>query len=106
MQALAEFLSARAVGRRIAALDVVLPKIVKAGVPAQAAGGLIDAVERRGKMLDIGVSSAASGPAHLIAHWGHDGWLLWHDVVPKGTRRTGEATLLAACGSTTARASI
>nr|WP_315268617.1 DNA-formamidopyrimidine glycosylase family protein [Microbacterium lemovicicum] len=94
VQALAEFLSARAVGRRIVALDVVLPKIVKAGAPAEAAGGLIDAVERRGKMLDIGVSSA-SGPAHLIVHWVHDGWLLWHDVVPEGIRRTGEATLLA-----------
>ncbi|MFS0732596.1 DNA-formamidopyrimidine glycosylase family protein [Microbacterium sp. 1P10UB] len=94
VQALADFLSARAVGRRIVALDVLLPKIVKAGSPAAAAGGLIDAVGRRGKMLDVALSSGA-GPAHLVVHWGHDGWLLWHDVVPEGTRRSGEATLLA-----------
>jgi len=95
VQALAEFVSARLVGRRISAVDVLLPKALKAGDAAAIIGCRVDAVRRHGKLLDFALHDPTGAGRHLIVHWGHDGWLVWHDVVPDGTRRSGEATLIA-----------
>ena len=35
------------------------------------------------------------GLLHVIVHFGHDGWVLWHDVAPEGLQRAGDATLMA-----------
>jgi formamidopyrimidine-DNA glycosylase len=52
-------------------------------------------VSRLGKMIDISTSDPAGGILHVIVHFGHDGWVLWHDRAPEGLKREGEATLMA-----------
>jgi formamidopyrimidine-DNA glycosylase len=95
VQALAEFVAARAVGRTISAVDVVLARTLKGGDAADLIGCRIVAVVRRGKLLDLALTGAAGVERHLVVHWGHDGWLIWHDVAPKGTTRAGSAALVA-----------
>ncbi|HWI32515.1 MAG TPA: DNA-formamidopyrimidine glycosylase family protein [Microbacterium sp.] len=94
---LASFLDARASGRRIVGVDVALGKIVKtpdAGA-ADLVGATVTGVTRIAKMIDIAVLDAAGAVRHVIVHFGHDGWVIWHDVVPAGITRAGEATLMA-----------
>jgi formamidopyrimidine-DNA glycosylase len=93
VQALAEFVSTRAVGRTISAVEVVLPRTLKAGAAADLIGCRIAAVDRRGKLLDLTLTGEEE--RHLVVHWGHDGWLVWHDTTPAGTRRAGSAALVA-----------
>jgi len=99
VQALVDFLSARVVGQVVRSVDIVLPKALKDGDPAALAGCRITAVVRRGKLIDL-VAGDPDGTTvavayDLIVHWGHDGWVVWHDVVPDGLRRSGDATLMA-----------
>jgi|EndMetStandDraft_7_1072992.scaffolds.fasta_scaffold85583_2 formamidopyrimidine-DNA glycosylase len=99
VQELASFLAAHAVGRDIRSFDVLLPKALKTQHPAPAdlVGRRITGVSRLGKMIDIATADDSGGALHVIVHFGHDGWTLWHDVVPEGVKRAGEATLMARC---------
>ena len=96
VEELAAFLTARTAGRRIQSIDVMLPKALKTQHPAPS--DLTDArilrVVRRGKMIDI-VATAGEKPVHVIVHFGHDGWVLWHGLAPEGAKRAGDATLMA-----------
>lgn len=93
---LASFLTAHAAGRVITAFEILLPKAVKTAQPAPGdlVGRRIDEVVRRGKMIDIEAGSTQDH-LHAIVHFGHDGWVLWHDAAPGGSRRAGDATLTA-----------
>jgi formamidopyrimidine-DNA glycosylase len=50
---------------------------------------------RIAKMIDLSVMGPAGAEWHVVVHFGHDGWVLWHDAVPEGGERAGEATLMA-----------
>src|SRR4051794_23702713 len=97
VQELANFLDAHATGLAIASVDVLLLKALKTQSPPIGAlvGAQVTSVSRIAKMLDVAVSSAQDGALHTIVHFGHDGWVLWHDVAPVDLTRAGEATLMA-----------
>lgn len=97
VQELANFLDAHATGRAIATVDVLLPKALKTSSPPIGAlvGARVTAVARIAKMLDIAVETTSDGILHAIVHFGHDGWVLWHDTAPADLKRAGEATLMA-----------
>ncbi|HEX5858709.1 MAG TPA: DNA-formamidopyrimidine glycosylase family protein [Microbacterium sp.] len=94
---LAAFLTARTAGRRIRAFDVAIAKIVKTNEqqPGALEGCRITGVARIAKMIDVAMVDTGGAEWHVIVHFGHDGWVVWHDTVPDGMARTGEATLMA-----------
>ena len=97
VQALVEFIGGRVVGATVTGIDVLLPKALKTQHPPVSAliGCRVAGVRRHGKMLDLATEQDDGTPLHLVVHWGHDGWLLWHDQVPDGLKKAGEATLMA-----------
>ena len=97
VQELASFLTAHTIGREVRAVDVLLPKALKTQHPAPAdlVGRRIHRVSRSGKMIDIATIADGDDVLHVIVHFGHDGWVLWHDIAPDGLKRAGEATLMA-----------
>ncbi|MFF4771855.1 Fpg/Nei family DNA glycosylase [Microtetraspora fusca] len=76
VEALAEFLRERAVGRVIAAVDVVAFQALKTvDPPVTALGGLtVTGVARHGKFLDLDCDGT-----HLVTHLARGGWLRWRD---------------------------
>lgn len=94
---LASFLNARASGRIITSVEVMLPKALKTHdlTPADLVGRRIVNIVRRGKMIDIAAVTNENDVLHAIIHFGHDGWVLWHDIAPEGSKRAGDATLMA-----------
>ena len=97
VQELASFLTVHTRGREVSAFDVLLPKALKTQHPAPAdlVGRRITGVSRLGKMIDIATVDDSGDALHVIVHFGHDGWAIWHDTVPEGLKRAGEATLMA-----------
>ena len=97
VQELASFLTAHTTDREVRAVDVLLPKALKTQHPAPAdlVGRRIAGVSRSGKMIDIATIADGDDVLHVIVHFGHDGWVLWHDIAPDGLKRAGEATLMA-----------
>jgi formamidopyrimidine-DNA glycosylase len=97
VQELASFLTAHTTGRTVGSFDVVLPKALKSSQPSprDLVGRRIARVSRVGKMIDVATIDAAGIPLHVIVHFGHDGWVLWHDLVPEDLKRAGDATLMA-----------
>ena len=97
VQELASFLTAHTIGREVRAVDVLLPKALKTQHPAPAdlVGRRIAGVSRLGKMIDIATIADGDDVLHVIVHFGHDGWVLWHEIAPDGLKRAGEATLMA-----------
>jgi formamidopyrimidine-DNA glycosylase len=81
----------------VGSFDVVLPKALKTSQPSPGdlVGRRITRVSRVGKMIDVATLDAAGAPLHVIVHFGHDGWVLWHDLVPEDLKRAGDATLMA-----------
>jgi formamidopyrimidine-DNA glycosylase len=100
VQELASFLADHTTGREIRSFDVLLPKALKTQDPPveDLVGRRITGVARLGKMIDIATVDASGGILHVIVHFGHDGWVLWHDVMPGGLKRAGDATLMARVG--------
>jgi formamidopyrimidine-DNA glycosylase len=96
VQELASFLRAHTTGRVVRTANVLLPKALKTTDPPLEAlvGGRITDVQRLGKMIDI-VTVADGHDLHVIVHFGHDGWVLWHERAPEDLKRAGEATLMA-----------
>jgi formamidopyrimidine-DNA glycosylase len=97
VQELASYLNAHAGGHEISTADVLLPKALKTTHPEP--GDLVDrriaAVTRLGKMIDIETIDSGGSILHVIVHFGHDGWVLWHALAPEGLKRAGDATLMA-----------
>lgn len=96
---LTSYLTRRVAGRTVTGIDVVVGKALKTRHPSPVdlVGARIRGVQRRGKMIDIELLPAETTDAavHAVVHFGHDGWILWHDRAPEGLARTGEATLMA-----------
>ena len=94
---LAAYLTGHAAGREVRSFDVVLPKSLKTQhpAPAELTGRRIVSVSQIGKMIDIATVDDEGDELHVVVHFGHDGWVLWHDRAPEGLKRAGEATLMA-----------
>lgn len=92
VQALANDLSDRLVGRAIGRLDVVAFAALKTFDPPPSAlqGLFLDGVSRFGKFLDI-----EAGGLHLIMHLARGGWVRWREEVPAAPPRPGKSPLAA-----------
>ena len=90
VQALADFLTERAVGHVVARVEVAAVSVLKTyDPPITSLGGLtIVAVTRRGKFLDFDVSGL-----HLVTHLARAGWLQWRDSLPSAPAKPGRAPL-------------
>ena len=77
VQSLAEFLSARTIGRHVRTFEVRDPRVQKARPAPDPAGARINGVVRFGKYLDID-----AGHTHLVFSLGRHGWITWHDRMP------------------------
>jgi len=86
VQALADFLVDRAVGRVVARIDVAAISVLKTfDPPVTALPGLeISGARRWGKFLDIDVSGL-----HLVTHLSRAGWLHWRDSLPAQPPKPG-----------------
>ncbi|MEU8268588.1 DNA-formamidopyrimidine glycosylase family protein [Sphaerisporangium sp. NPDC049002] len=76
VESLAEFLRERAVGRPVAAVDVVAFQALKTVDPpvTSLAGLTVTSVARHGKFLDLDCDGL-----HFITHLARGGWLRWRD---------------------------
>jgi len=90
VQALADVLVDRAVGRVVAAVHPVAVNVLKTvDPPPSALAGLeIEGVARHGKFLDLTV-----GGLHLVVHLARAGWLQWKPAQPAAPPRPGKGPL-------------
>ncbi len=90
VEALAEFLRQRAVGRVVARVDIGSISVLKTyDPPPTALGGLtVTAVARHGKFLDLDVDGL-----HLVFHLARAGWLRWSDNLPTTPVKPGKSPL-------------
>ena len=90
VEALASFLTERAVGRVIARVDVVAISVLKTYDPPPTAlhGLTLTSVRRRGKFLDLDIDGL-----HLVTHLARAGWLHWKDTLPAVPPRPGKGPL-------------
>lgn len=90
VEALAEFLAGRAVGRAVAGVDVAALNALKTyDPPPTALGGLtVTGVSRHGKFLDLDVDGL-----HLVVHLARAGWLRWSESLPKAAPRPGRSPI-------------
>jgi len=90
VEALAEFLRGRAVGRVVARVDVAAFSVLKTyDPPVTALSGLtITDVSRHGKFLDLDVDGI-----HLVMHLARAGWLRWKEQQPPGVAQPGKSPL-------------
>ncbi|MEJ5914282.1 Fpg/Nei family DNA glycosylase [Pseudokineococcus sp. 1T1Z-3] len=87
VEALADFLRERAVGRVVAGVEVAAISVLKtyAPPPTALAGLEVLSADRHGKWLDLGVDGL-----HLVWHLSRGGWLRWYDAVPERPARPGK----------------
>src|SRR4051794_3339217 len=87
VQALADFLTDRAVGHVVARVDVASINVLKTfDPPVSALQGLeLTGVTRHGKFLDLDVSGV-----HLVTHLARAGWLHWRDQLPSVPPKPGK----------------
>ncbi|HEU5034979.1 MAG TPA: DNA-formamidopyrimidine glycosylase family protein [Mycobacteriales bacterium] len=90
VQALVDFLTARAVGQVVARVDVASISVLKTfDPPINAIQGLeITAASRHGKFLDLDVSGV-----HLVVHLARAGWLHWRDSLPPAPPKPGKGPI-------------
>ncbi|CAM3747550.1 Fpg/Nei family DNA glycosylase [Nocardioides zeicaulis] len=93
VEALAQDLRGRLVGRAISRVDLAAFSALKTFDPPLHAlhGTLVDGVTRHGKFLDIDASGV-----HLVVHLARAGWIRWRDEVPALPARPGGKNPLAA----------
>jgi formamidopyrimidine-DNA glycosylase len=86
VEALAEFLGARAVGRPVSRVEVGSVAVLKTfDPPPEALLGLhVDSASRRGKFLVLGV-----GGLSLVVHLARLGWLQWRDELSAARLKLG-----------------
>jgi formamidopyrimidine-DNA glycosylase len=92
VEALAAFLTERAVGRVVARVDLAAFSVLKTyDPPVSSLQGLeITGVTRHGKFLDLDVSGL-----HLVVHLARAGWLRWSDALSPVPPRIGKGPLAA-----------
>jgi formamidopyrimidine-DNA glycosylase len=92
VEALADVLRERAVGRVVARVDVAAISALKTyDPPVTSLGGLtVTGVARHGKFLDLDVDGL-----HLVVHLARAGWLQWRDPLPTAPPRAGGKSPLA-----------
>jgi DNA-formamidopyrimidine glycosylase len=92
VEALADVLRERAVGRVVARVDVAAISALKTyDPPVTSLGGLtVTGVARHGKFLDVDVDGL-----HLVVHLARAGWLQWRDPLPTAPPRPGGKSPLA-----------
>nr|WP_231135203.1 DNA-formamidopyrimidine glycosylase family protein [Motilibacter deserti] len=90
VEALARFLTERAVGRTVARVDVSAISVLKTyDPPVTSLGGLeIASATRHGKFLDLDVSGL-----HMVIHLARAGWLRWKESQPAVPPRPGKGPL-------------
>jgi formamidopyrimidine-DNA glycosylase len=90
VEALAAFLTQRAVGRVVATVWPVAINVLKTydPPPTALAGTEITGARRFGKFLDIDVSGL-----HLVTHLARAGWLQWKEKQPTAPPRPGKGPL-------------
>ncbi|MFI7277519.1 DNA-formamidopyrimidine glycosylase family protein [Streptomyces sp. NPDC049879] len=97
VEALREFLTGHAVGRRVTRATPVAFHVLKTYDPPLSAveGGTVTAVARHGKFLDLAVEppGAPDGPLHLVVHLARAGWLRWQDELPTAPPKPGKGPL-------------
>ncbi|MFZ0324709.1 MAG: DNA-formamidopyrimidine glycosylase family protein [Actinomycetes bacterium] len=92
VEALADFLRERLVGRVVARVDVASISALKTYDPpvTSLAGLQITGVGRRGKFLDIDADGV-----HLVVHLARAGWLRWKETLPPAPPRPSAKNPLA-----------
>ena len=92
VEALAAFLTERAVGRVVARVDLAAFSVLKTyDPPVTSLQGLeVTGVSRQGKFLDLDVSGL-----HLVVHLARAGWLRWSDALSPTPPRIGKGPLAA-----------
>ena len=92
VEALAAFLTERAVGRVVARVDLAAFSVLKTyDPPVTSLQGLeVTGVSRHGKFLDLDVSGL-----HLVVHLARAGWLRWSDALSPVPPRIGKGPLAA-----------
>ncbi len=90
VEALAAFLTQRAVGHVIATVWPVAVNVLKTydPPPSSLAGLEVTGASRRGKFLDLDVSGL-----HLVTHLARAGWLQWKEKQPTAPPRPGKGPL-------------
>ncbi len=90
VEALADFLRERAVGRVVARVDVAAVSVLKTYDPpvTSLAGLEVSGATRRGKFLGIDVSGL-----WFVVHLARAGWLQWRDALPAVPPRPGKGPL-------------
>jgi formamidopyrimidine-DNA glycosylase len=90
VEALAEFLRDRTIGRVVARVDVAAISVLKTydPPPSALAGLAIVDVTRHGKFLDLDVDGL-----HLVVHLARAGWLRWREELPSAPAGPGRGPL-------------
>jgi formamidopyrimidine-DNA glycosylase len=90
VESLVELLRQRAVDRVVARVDVVAVSALKTfdPPPSALAGLTVEAVQRRGKYLDLRI-----GGLSLVVHLARAGWLQWREAVPVAPPGPGRGPL-------------
>jgi DNA-formamidopyrimidine glycosylase len=90
VEALAEFLRGRTLGRVVARVDVAAISVLKTydPPPSALAGLSVVEVRRHGKFLDLDVDGL-----HLVVHLARAGWLRWREQLPSAPVGPGKGPL-------------
>ena len=90
VQALVDFLAARAVGQAVVGIELGSISVLKTydPPPSALAGGPVDGVHRHGKFLDVDVDGI-----HLVFHLARAGWLRWSEAIPATVIRPGKSPI-------------
>lgn len=96
IQALSDFVTARAAGLVVAGVDIAAFSALKTFDPpvSALAGTHVIAARRHGKFLDLVTSTRAEGGEdgpHLVIHLARGGWLRWRDEMPMTPVRPGSS---------------
>ncbi|MCC2315384.1 Fpg/Nei family DNA glycosylase [Cellulomonas xiejunii] len=95
VEALAQYLRERTVGRTVTRVEVAAISALKTFRPPPTAlrdGTVVD-VTRHGKWLDTVVDSPADGQLHLVWHLSRAGWVRWYDALPERPARPGKSPI-------------
>jgi formamidopyrimidine-DNA glycosylase len=90
VQALADFLTERAVGHVLTRVDVASIAVLKTFEPPvmSLAGLTVTGAARHGKFLDLDVDGL-----HLVSHLSRAGWLHWRDALPPAPPKPGKGPI-------------
>lgn len=95
VQALAEFLSEKALGKGISRVELAAISALKTFDPPLEAlrGRTITAVGRRGKYLIVSTADEGGSALSLIFHLARGGWVRWRDALAPGRAKPGKGPL-------------